>query len=355
MCKLNNFRKISFTIAALTILTILLYVKPSASQTSFNWKWSPNVRFRLPAYNTVIAFSDYIYLDSFSWDDLNATKITFNHILFNGETVALSTLGLSVENANATIYGLTYDNKLRIVLTAPSATISILTVYYPTNYPPTIDVGTTRILKGDYLTSMEQWTVHDTPAVYLNTSNSYVKVKVTHASDVSITLFWIEPSSPPPGPGPSPGPSPSKLQVNVEDVRLTLPKGTEQTFKLTVHWSGVNDIVITKVLWDTSWLSLVDTLPLYASKTSQDIEGTATVTMKITVPPQATTGEHIIGISVAAQQQGITTITVETNSVIYLTITSGEAATGFTPEIMTYLFFTMVLGLSAYALIKKKR
>jgi hypothetical protein len=351
MRTLNKFRKLSFAIVTLTILTVLLYVKPSASQTSFNWKWSPNVRFRLPAYNTVIAFSDYIYLDSFSWDDLNATKITFNHILFNGETEALSTLGLSVENANATIYGLTYDDKLRIVLSAPSGTTSVLTVYYPTNYPPTIDVGTTRILKGDYLTSMEQWTVHDTPAVYLNTSNSYVKVKVTHASDVSITLFWTEPQR---YTRQDSGPSPSKLQVNVEDVRLTLPKGTEQTFKLTVHWSGVNDIVITKVLWDTSWLSLVDTLPLYASKTSQDIEGTATITMKITVPPQTTTGQHIIGISVAAQQQSITTITVETNSVIYLTITSGEAATGLTPEIMTYLFLSMVLGLSAYAFIKKR-
>jgi hypothetical protein len=75
--------------------------------------------------------------------------------------------------------------------------------------------------------------------------------------------------------------------------------------------------------------------------------------LKISVPWQTATGQYTIPVTVSAQQQG--GITVEKSGVIHLTVTGGEAAaTGFIPEIMTYLFLSMVLGLSAYAFIKKR-
>jgi hypothetical protein len=102
-----NFRKLSFAIVVLTILTIYLYVQPSASQTTYNWKWSPNVQFRLPAYNTIIAFNDYIYIDSFSWDSMNASAVTFNNINYKGETA--SALAITAETSQLTITNPTHN------------------------------------------------------------------------------------------------------------------------------------------------------------------------------------------------------------------------------------------------------
>jgi hypothetical protein len=172
------------------------------------------------------------------------------------------------------------------------------------------------------------------------------------ASQVTVTLDWTTMEG-----GPSGGQTTiGTLQITVEDVALSLSKGKTDTFNLTVHWSGANDVTITKVTVTeeyVTWFSLTETLPKYASKTSAETEGTVTITLKISVPWQTATGQYTIPVTVSAQQQG--GITVEKSGVIHLTVTGGEAAaTGFIPEIMTYLFLSMVLGLSAYAFIKKR-
>jgi len=171
------------------------------------------------------------------------------------------------------------------------------------------------------------------------------------ASQVTVTLDWTTSEGGQTGGRTTIG----TLQVTIEDVSLSLSKGKTETFNLTIHWSGVNDISITKVTITeeyVTWFSLTETLPKYASKTSADAEGIATVTLKISVPWQTTTGQHSIPVTVSVQQQG--GITVEKSAVIYLTITSGAPSPAGIPEIMTYLFLAMVLGLSAYAFIKKR-
>ncbi len=100
------------------LLTSLVFSVSVKSAFASSWRWSPQVAFKLPAYNTVIAFDDWLYLDSFMWDCWNASAITFINIQL-GE-VNVPTLTLSVKNANITITQL-FDNKqFKAELTGPS-------------------------------------------------------------------------------------------------------------------------------------------------------------------------------------------------------------------------------------------
>ena len=113
--------------SVLAFLVILLSATPSAIATSNNLKWSPDVQFKLPAYDTIIAFNDWIYMDSFEWDDCNATQVTFKNIKMDGDT--LSSWSVSVENANFTVLHLfKFSNKLDFRIVAPNETISITEV-----------------------------------------------------------------------------------------------------------------------------------------------------------------------------------------------------------------------------------
>jgi len=173
----------------------------------------------------------------------------------------------------------------------------------------------------------------------------------TFSSTVTVTLDWTTTS------GTSGGvPSFGKLDLTVEDVHLSLAKGATETFNLTIHWTGVNDITITKVTITeeyVTWFSLTETLPKQSSKTGAEPEGITIVTLKISVPWQITLGQHTIPVTVTVSQEG--GVTIEKSATIYLTVASAAAAVTGIPEIMTYLFLFAVVGLSAYAFIKKKR
>ena len=119
--KHTKIRILAYTTVFL-FLTIFLLTKPSASQISYNWKWSSDVHFKLPAYNTVIAFDDSIYLNSFEWDEANATKITFNNVKMDGET--LDSWSVSVQNANITVNDLFKEYTFQATVTAPTDTLT---------------------------------------------------------------------------------------------------------------------------------------------------------------------------------------------------------------------------------------
>jgi hypothetical protein len=111
---------------AALVLPILLFTGPAAGASN-TFKWSPDVHFKLPAYNTTIAFDDWVYMDSFEWDGSNATQVTFNNIKMEGET--LSSWSVSIENANLTVLHLfKFSNKLDLRIVAPNETTSITKV-----------------------------------------------------------------------------------------------------------------------------------------------------------------------------------------------------------------------------------
>jgi hypothetical protein len=111
---------------SILFLTILLFAKPVTSETTYNWKWSPDIQFKLPAYGTVIAFDDYIYMNSFVWDDNNATKITFNNVAMDGET--LDSWTVSVQNANLTVNDLFVQQTFQATVTANTGTLTTTTI-----------------------------------------------------------------------------------------------------------------------------------------------------------------------------------------------------------------------------------
>ncbi|MEM3622809.1 MAG: hypothetical protein QXR76_03445 [Candidatus Bathyarchaeia archaeon] len=172
------------------------------------------------------------------------------------------------------------------------------------------------------------------------------------SSTVTVTLDWTSETGGTPGGTTTVG----RLEINVENAYLSLARGETVTFNLTIHWRGVNDIVVSKVTVTeeyVTWFSLAETLPKYGSKTSAETEGTVTVMLKVSVPWQITLGQHTIPITVTVSQEG--GINVEKSGVIYLTVLSGAPSPAGIPEIMTYLFLATVIGLSSYAFLKKRR
>lgn len=71
-----------------------------AAQSSI-FKFDPDIEFLLPAYNTSVGQSGYLYCDSYSWDDTNATELTFNDVFMTSGS-PISGLDVSVQNANLT-------------------------------------------------------------------------------------------------------------------------------------------------------------------------------------------------------------------------------------------------------------
>jgi len=225
----------TLAIAALSAVFLLFFlslaVPPSSSQTSFNWKWSPQVAFRLPAYNTVIAFSDWAYLDSFQWDNVNASSVKFVNFQIAGDESPLPSFGLSVQYANCTVNYVNRQGKAELVLSAASGTVSILTLYYPNNYPSTIVVNSEAVEDSKYFRSLTDWQQARCPAVYLDESNMKVQVKAQHSSPVTVTIYWhvtsqapsIAPAPITPAPAPTP---PAEIPTVVPTPPLQLPLAT---------------------------------------------------------------------------------------------------------------------------------
>ena len=115
--------------AVFLLFFLSLTTQLSASQTTFNWKWSPQVAFRLSAYKTVIAFNDYVYMDSFTWNAFNASAITFNNINYKGETA--SALVIAVEVSRLTITNPTRNVTITHANQVHIDTLTLLTMTTP--------------------------------------------------------------------------------------------------------------------------------------------------------------------------------------------------------------------------------
>lgn len=195
-------------LCSLLVAIILLAFFPIVLAQGSSFEWNPELTFKLPATNTIISFANTAYFDSFEWDSWNASAIKFYNVLVSGDEVALPSFGLSVENANATINYINKGGKGEIVLSAPSGTTSILTLYYPNNYPPAIGVTsgsvTENIPDSKYFRSINDWKNASNPAVCLNESSKFLKIKAKHSSDVVINFYWIAKAQEEKWGGPSP-------------------------------------------------------------------------------------------------------------------------------------------------------
>jgi len=200
----------TLTIAALSAVFLLFFlsltIQPSASQTTFNWKWSPQVAFRLPAYKTVIAFNDYVYMDSFSWDNFNATSITFNDICFQGEPETAAHFTISLKNANMTILHLLHNKQFIAELNGATGTVAELSI---TNSLYQSMPGTVAVAGLPLTTPCSTKTDFDKyggNTWYYDTATNTVHIKAILHSPTAIYIDWNTAPAPAPAPAPTPTP-----------------------------------------------------------------------------------------------------------------------------------------------------
>jgi len=176
--------------AVLLLFSLSLAVQPSASQTTFNWKWSPQVAFRLPVYKTVIAFNDYVYIDSFTWDNFNATSITFNDICFQDEPETAPQFTISLKNANMTIQRLLHNKQFIAELNGATGIVAELAITNSLYQSMPVSVSVAGIKLETPCSTKTSFDNCNGDAWYYDTATNTVYVKATLHSPTSIIIDW---------------------------------------------------------------------------------------------------------------------------------------------------------------------
>ena len=171
-------RKIAIA-ACIALLIILLVNTPfTCSQTKVNnatyMVFSKDIAFKLPAYNTMICFSEDYKFTKFEWDQWNATMIYFYNLQMDGDEVPK--FGIGVKNANATIVDLFVDQRLSVVLEGPTGVTGTTVIYCP--YDPIMIFEDGELKTSDYT-----W----------NPDTKLLTVNVTFSSPVELDVYFAVP------------------------------------------------------------------------------------------------------------------------------------------------------------------
>ncbi|RLE49203.1 MAG: hypothetical protein DRJ18_00200 [Candidatus Methanomethylicota archaeon] len=179
--KPKTTNRLLYILLALTLtFTFSLQVKAASSPTFY---WSPQVAFKLPAYNTIVTFADWAYFTSFSWNKWNSSKITFNNLLV-GSGSALSSLCLSSPDTDITILSANSESvKLNLADTDKILQIWNLDV-------KTVKVGGAYFTKDDFFVSYTEWQACNQDSVFQNETLTAIKA----VSSTTVTLGLTAPS-----------------------------------------------------------------------------------------------------------------------------------------------------------------
>lgn len=96
---------------ALAVCVVFLAAAIVASELSYTFaqsyifELSPYFDYGLTGYNTKIATSNYLYCNTFAWNDANATELDFTHVSMVGG-IYMAKLNVSVINGNLTFNSL---------------------------------------------------------------------------------------------------------------------------------------------------------------------------------------------------------------------------------------------------------
>ncbi|MGC9069680.1 MAG: hypothetical protein ACP5IZ_12050, partial [Thermoprotei archaeon] len=123
-----------------------------------------------------------------------STQQTFNTVYRENGFWIFDGYGFQVQSANATINYINVNGKGEVILSAPTGTVSSLILKYPANYPPevavSVDFSLQTIPDSKYFRNKTNWLQAPPPAIYLDDINKQLQVKVKHASDAVITIYW---------------------------------------------------------------------------------------------------------------------------------------------------------------------
>jgi len=211
-------------ILALVLSLGLLLTQPiTATTETFAFAISPEVAFKLPAYGTVIRFSETLYCDSWEWDSLNATYIKFNRVKMDGDT--LDYLYISAQGANITIEDLMAWNKIRLTATLPPGSLGIIVLQLPPAYgmPGYVKISNTIYTRP--APTKDEFDTTDGDTWYYDIAGRYIYVKVLGHSPVEVTIAWwwaSAPSPPPEEEKPAPSPPAPVLLMPSEQLLWAL-------------------------------------------------------------------------------------------------------------------------------------
>jgi len=139
-----------------------------------------------------VTFARGAYISSLSWRG--------GYLVLSGQADGDDspvTLGVKADGANLTVVQLYKSKTSSFVLSAPSGAVSTLSVSYANQFrapPQAVRVssgqGQTIIYASSFLVDPNQFAAAPPPAVYVDLVSGSVSVKVQHASDVSVDLYW---------------------------------------------------------------------------------------------------------------------------------------------------------------------
>jgi len=173
----------------LAVFSFSIVAPVNAQAQEVVFKWDPSVGFVLPAYGTSVTFGNTAYFTALGWDQWNASTIYFFNAMLEGDDAPLSFVGVSVVNANATIYSFSRDGAFRVTLYAPSGAVSTL-VLKGVPKPKAVVVGGRAVKEGEFLTTLQDFTTAQPPSVLWDPATSTLMVKVLHHSPEDVVVAW---------------------------------------------------------------------------------------------------------------------------------------------------------------------
>ena len=200
---------IYITVFLLLTLFFSLNVKSASIPTL---KWSPQVVFKLPAYNTVVRFNDWAYFSSFEWNKWQASKVSFYNLLV-GSGDSISKIGFASPDTNIAILSANSESvKLNLAETEKTVYIYDIDV-------KTVRIGGNYFTKDSYYTSFSEWQACNGDGVFQNETLTAIKA----GSSTTVTLGFKNP--------------------NPQNAQLLFPSGSSLAFQ-----SDINSNLILQVI-----------------------------------------------------------------------------------------------------------
>jgi hypothetical protein len=98
----------------IVLLIAACFLINSSHASASQMEWQTGLALQLPAYNTTLEASASWYMDSFTWNDANASTLTFNETYMLGGT-RIPSLTISSQNANLTFTELSFYKETRVI------------------------------------------------------------------------------------------------------------------------------------------------------------------------------------------------------------------------------------------------
>jgi len=169
------------------LLVVFIFPVPKVEGVEASeWGWPTDLPFGIGAYNTVISFSDMLYLDQLGYDKLvdNEWWFWYNASL-QGEPISM--LGLSPQNANITVEVLG-DKQLRFSASAPPDTVTVTRVYCEYGLPKHITIGNEVFINP---VSEAEFNSATSDCWYWDEANQVAYIKAVAHSSVPIEVDWV--------------------------------------------------------------------------------------------------------------------------------------------------------------------